>query len=350
MIVVTHYQRLLELHRARLRARAGRRPHRALRRQGAGPRAGGEGLRLARRARWRPGEPTHRGRSGRLPRRTSRRSRRTRARRGWLAALRRDGFARFAARGFPGPREEAWRHTNVAPIARTSFALPAPGRTVSDGAAAPARLRRRVHGLGARVRQRPLRAASCRRPPEPRACASAAWPTRCATTPERLQPHLARLAPPDETDPFRGLNAALLEDGGFVELSPGVAPTAPIHLVFFSTGEAGAPDRHASADAGGRGPRQPRDRRRDLRRRRRAARTSRTRSPRSWSRRARASTTTSCSARARARSTSRRWRWSWAATRRSRTTRSASAARWCASTSRPGSRARAATARCTASS
>ena len=37
-----------ELHRARLRPRAGRGPHRALRRQGAGARAGGEGLRLAR--------------------------------------------------------------------------------------------------------------------------------------------------------------------------------------------------------------------------------------------------------------------------------------------------------------
>ena len=48
IIVVTHYQRLLELHRARLRARAGRRPHRQVRRQGTGARARGEGLRLAR--------------------------------------------------------------------------------------------------------------------------------------------------------------------------------------------------------------------------------------------------------------------------------------------------------------
>ena len=48
MIVVTHYQRLLELHRPRLRPRAGRRPHRAVGRQGDGPRARGEGLRVAR--------------------------------------------------------------------------------------------------------------------------------------------------------------------------------------------------------------------------------------------------------------------------------------------------------------
>ena len=36
MLVITHYQRLLELHRARQGARDGRRPHRQERRQGAG--------------------------------------------------------------------------------------------------------------------------------------------------------------------------------------------------------------------------------------------------------------------------------------------------------------------------
>ena len=45
MIVITHYQRLLELHRAGRRARAGQGPHREVRRQGAGARARGQGLR-----------------------------------------------------------------------------------------------------------------------------------------------------------------------------------------------------------------------------------------------------------------------------------------------------------------
>lgn len=159
---------------------------------------------------------------------------------GWLGALRRDGFARFAARGFPGPREEAWRHTNVAPIARTSFALPGPGRTIPTE-----RLSRLdfggaftgweivfVDGRFSHELSTPSGAEGVR-------IGSLADALR--DEPERLRPHLARLAPPDETDPFRGLNAALLEDGGFVELSPGVAPTAPIHLIFFSTGEAGRP-------------------------------------------------------------------------------------------------------------
>ena len=45
MVVITHYQRLLELHRAGRRARAGQRPRREDRRQGAGARARGQGLR-----------------------------------------------------------------------------------------------------------------------------------------------------------------------------------------------------------------------------------------------------------------------------------------------------------------
>ena len=48
-VVVTHYQRLLELHRARLRARAERREDREVRRQGARARARSQGLQLDRR-------------------------------------------------------------------------------------------------------------------------------------------------------------------------------------------------------------------------------------------------------------------------------------------------------------
>ena len=48
IILVTHYQRLLELRRSRLRPRAGRWPHRQVRRQGTRSRARREGLRVAR--------------------------------------------------------------------------------------------------------------------------------------------------------------------------------------------------------------------------------------------------------------------------------------------------------------
>ena len=39
----------------------------------------------------------------------------------WFAPLRRAAMDRFAAVGFPTTRDEDWRFTNVAPIARTEF-------------------------------------------------------------------------------------------------------------------------------------------------------------------------------------------------------------------------------------
>jgi Fe-S cluster assembly protein SufD len=40
----------------------------------------------------------------------------------WLQGLREAGFARFSELGFPTTRDEEWRFTNVAAIARTAFA------------------------------------------------------------------------------------------------------------------------------------------------------------------------------------------------------------------------------------
>ena len=40
---------------------------------------------------------------------------------GWLKAIREDAVTKFSELGFPTPRDEDWRFTNVAPIARSSF-------------------------------------------------------------------------------------------------------------------------------------------------------------------------------------------------------------------------------------
>ena len=44
----------------------------------------------------------------------------------WLAEHRRDALAAFEAEGFPTTRQEAWRFTNMNPVAATVFALAAP--------------------------------------------------------------------------------------------------------------------------------------------------------------------------------------------------------------------------------
>jgi Fe-S cluster assembly protein SufD len=47
----------------------------------------------------------------------------------WTAPFREQAIARFAERGFPTTRDEAWRYTSVAPIAGASFDLDTPART-----------------------------------------------------------------------------------------------------------------------------------------------------------------------------------------------------------------------------
>lgn len=158
----------------------------------------------------------------------------------WVRALRAGAFERFAARGFPGPREEAWRHTNVAPIAKAAFAR------AGEGGAVPAERLRQLDFGGAFTGWE-LVFVDGRFSP---ALSSASTydgvrilslREALATRGDEVRAHLARLAPPDEADPFRTLALALVEDGAFVALAPGVAPTAPIHLVYYSTGDASRP-------------------------------------------------------------------------------------------------------------
>ena len=54
----------------------------------------------------------------------------------WLGRARQASFDRFLKRGFPTTRDEEWRHTNVAPVAETSF-VRAPAASPTRDALAP---------------------------------------------------------------------------------------------------------------------------------------------------------------------------------------------------------------------
>ncbi len=51
---------------------------------------------------------------------------------------------------------------------------------------------------------------------------------------EILEGHLAKSA--EYTNAFVALNTAFLQDGAYIHVSEGAAPSAPIHLLFISTG------------------------------------------------------------------------------------------------------------------
>jgi len=151
----------------------------------------------------------------------------------WLAARRKDAISAFSARGFPTTRDEEWRYTSVAALARTVF---------EPGGPAPKALRRE-HVEAAAL---PVYACSLfvfvngRFAPElsakPAVGAEVAVRSLAAAlseAPAMLEPLLARRAGVDDA-PFVALNTAFLEDGAVVEVAPNAKLTAPVHVVHVS--------------------------------------------------------------------------------------------------------------------
>ena len=155
-----------------------------------------------------------------------------------VRALRRAAIERFAALGFPTSRQEEWRLTNVAPIARTNFRRP-----VSDpDAVDPKRLEPFLFEAAARLvfvdgrfsaRQSDLGAL-----PPGTIVASLAEALR--TMPEKVEPYLGQFAR-FEDHSFVALNTAFLADGAFISVPRGVTVPGPIHLLFVASGEDSAP-------------------------------------------------------------------------------------------------------------
>jgi Fe-S cluster assembly protein SufD len=156
----------------------------------------------------------------------------------WLRQRREQALERFLARGFPTTHEEAWRKTSVAAVARTRFARPAAGRPVAEE-----RLRQLDFG-GAFTGWELVFVDGRYRPELSSAAAtdgvhSLSLRYLLGAEPERLRPWLETAR--EDEGPFEVLNAAFVEDGALVEVEPGATPSAPIHLIYYSSGEAGRP-------------------------------------------------------------------------------------------------------------
>jgi Fe-S cluster assembly protein SufD len=156
----------------------------------------------------------------------------------WLRELRAAAFARFCAVGFPTTRQEDWRFTNVAELARTPFRLARPSAvpfTVSELA------QWRMTGAVARMVFIDGHFA-------PELSTWGALPgdvtvnslrKEIAHRPQMVAEHLGRYLD-IERDPFCALNTAFAEDGAYVHVSRGAVVEQPIHLLFVSTSH-GAP-------------------------------------------------------------------------------------------------------------
>ena len=148
----------------------------------------------------------------------------------WLDEMRRAGIARFDAVGFPSTKDEAWRFTHVAPIARTAFEL-APRRELagvppfSFGLEAAAEL---VFLNGHYLPQLSSTAGL------PRTARVASLAEAVRSDGVLVESHLGRHAE-IEQNPFVALNAGFVREGAFVHLRRGSTVPGPIHLLFLSS-------------------------------------------------------------------------------------------------------------------
>lgn len=158
----------------------------------------------------------------------------------WLERLRANAMDSFRELGFPSVKDEEWKYTNVAPIARTVF-TPLNLESAAAGTADASEIARFgfveakdsqmvfVNGL--------LRSdlSSLRELPE----AVVAIDLSQAITDERyseiVRTHLARSAD-YLVNGFTALNTGFVSNGAFVYIPKGVTVKAPIHLSFISDG------------------------------------------------------------------------------------------------------------------
>ncbi|MEW5974304.1 MAG: Fe-S cluster assembly protein SufD [Acidobacteriota bacterium] len=151
----------------------------------------------------------------------------------WLGSLRQAAMDRFVGQGFPTTRDEEWRFTNVAPIARTDFLPSIRSDSVSLSEAEPFFLAHSesqswhrvvfVNGCFA-----PELSSIGKLPPGMKVLS---LPAALEGDP-LLEGHLARYAGLDH--PFVSLNTALAEDLVVVVIPRNLVLPAPVHLLFLS--------------------------------------------------------------------------------------------------------------------
>ena len=151
----------------------------------------------------------------------------------WLRGVRRAGIDAFSRSGFPTPRNEHWKYTNVSPIERRSFDLAAPssrtapaggpGEHVPKGCASPClvfvdgRVDRELSNVDAL----------------PRGVEVEDFTRFIERDTTFLEHRLARIVTPEKTA-FTALNTAFMDVGAVVRIAPETVCDTPVHLEFVS--------------------------------------------------------------------------------------------------------------------
>ena len=162
----------------------------------------------------------------------------------WLLPLRRAAIDRFAALGFPTPKNEDWHFTSVAPIAEGSFRAVAPARPV----------RLEANDLEPFTFGRPdwirlvfvngiFDAALSSGVARPRGVRVTDLATALREQPDVIERHMGKVADFQRTA-FTALNTAFMHAGAVIQFAPNLELDTPVHLVFASTPDAAGSASH----------------------------------------------------------------------------------------------------------
>lgn len=149
----------------------------------------------------------------------------------WLRHLRAEGWDIFNSGGFPTVRNEDWRFTNLAPLARTAFRR-APEADVTGSQIESSRLAGAVCQLVFVNGHFAPQISDLSGLPAGLEVSSLAQ--ALSGKAENVEQHLGRYADL-RRDSFAALNTALWEDGAYIHIRRGAQIEAPIHLLFVTT-------------------------------------------------------------------------------------------------------------------
>jgi Fe-S cluster assembly protein SufD len=150
----------------------------------------------------------------------------------WLDRLRANAMERFAELGFPSVKDEEWKYTNVAPIARMQFKSPAAAVSLEmpDFGVPEARESQLVFVNGKFEKDLSSVAAL----PEDVVAVNLSHAI-AGKEGEVVRQYLARSADYVASG-FTALNTGFISDGAFIQISRNTAVDTPIHLLFISDG------------------------------------------------------------------------------------------------------------------
>ena len=154
----------------------------------------------------------------------------------WLNGLRQKGFDNFSRLGFPTARRgnEAWKYTNVAPIARSELSLPTAASVPEIGQvrqSAPW-----VDDWNTLVFLDGRFSSELSNIHEQSGVTISSLAHAMEDDSAVVQRHIGSVTSVED-DGFTALNTAFLGDGALVHVPPGASVERPVHLVFVSTDE-----------------------------------------------------------------------------------------------------------------